>query len=99
MIQTIGNLSQFFAHEVPGWHDQVKTVIETVRALIIMSMLRPEGTIIHSYLEDGFGAHFEDCATIAGWAYLERYIVEELLGGKLAHCFGGQTNAVLCQFP
>jgi methylmalonyl-CoA mutase cobalamin-binding subunit len=91
-VTTIGNLSQFFAHEVPGWRDTQKTAIETVKALIIMSELRPRGTLIHSYLEDGFGAHFQDCATIAGWTYLERYIVEELLGGKLSHCIGGLTE-------
>ncbi|UCE43299.1 MAG: cobalamin-dependent protein [Candidatus Aminicenantes bacterium] len=91
-ITTIGNLSQFFAHEVPGWRDKVKTSTETVRALAIMCALRPNGTLIHSYLEDGFSAHFQDCATIAGWAYLERYIVEDLLGGRLAHCIGGLTS-------
>ncbi|MCP4710725.1 MAG: hypothetical protein GY869_19035, partial [Planctomycetes bacterium] len=57
-----------------------------------MSALREKGTLIHSYLEDGYGAHFHDCATIAGWAYLERYIIEELLDGKLAHCIGGLTS-------
>ena len=91
-VTTIGNLSQFFAHEVPGWRDKVTTAAETIRALVVMSALRQKGTLIHSYLEDGFGAHFQDCATIAGWAYLERYIVEDLLGGKLAHCIGGLTS-------
>jgi methylmalonyl-CoA mutase cobalamin-binding subunit len=91
-VTTIGNLSQFFSHEVPLWRDQVKTAVETVRAISIMSALRKKGTLIHSYLEDGFGALFYDCATVAGWAYLERYIVEDLLGGKLAHCIGGLTT-------
>ncbi len=90
-VTTIGNLSQFFAHEVPMWHDHVRTTFETVRALSIMGALKERGTLIHSYLEDGYGALFSDCATIAGWALLERYIVEELLGGKLAHCIGGLT--------
>jgi methylmalonyl-CoA mutase cobalamin-binding subunit len=48
--------------------------------------------MVHSYLEDGFGALFYDCATVAGWAYLEKYIVENLLGAKLAHCIGGLTT-------
>ena len=91
-VTTIGNLSQFFSHEVPLWHDQVRTAVETVRAMSIMGALRENGTLIHSYLEDGFGALFYDCATVAGWAYLERYIVEDLLGGKLAHCIGGLTT-------
>jgi methylmalonyl-CoA mutase cobalamin-binding subunit len=90
-VTTIGNLSQFFAHEVPMWHDHVHTTFETVRALSIMGALRDQGALIHSYLEDGYGALFSDCATIAGWAFLERYIVEELIGGKLSHCIGGLT--------
>ncbi len=48
--------------------------------------------LLHSYLEDGFGALFFDCATVAGWAYLERYIVENLLGARLSHCIGGLTT-------
>ena len=91
-VTTIGNLSQFFAHEVPMWHDPITTTVETVRAMSIMGALRKKGIIMHSYLEDGVGALFYDCATIAGWAFLERYIVEKLLGGKLAHCIGGLTT-------
>jgi hypothetical protein len=48
--------------------------------------------MLHSYLEDGFGALFCDCATTAGWAYLEKYIVADLLGARLAHCIGGLTT-------
>jgi methylmalonyl-CoA mutase cobalamin-binding subunit len=91
-VTTIGNLSQFFAHEVPMWKDKVATTAETVKAIAIMGALRNKGTMVHSYLEDGFGALFYDCATVAGWAYLERYIVENLLGAKLAHCIGGLTT-------
>jgi methylmalonyl-CoA mutase cobalamin-binding subunit len=91
-VTTIGNLSQFFSHEVPMWRDHVTTTAETVRALALMGALREKGALVHSYLEDGFGALFYDCATIAGWALLERYVVEALLGGKLAHCIGGLTT-------
>ena len=91
-VTTIGNLSQFFAHAVPLWKDTAATTVETVRALAIMGALRERGTLVHSYLEDGFGALFCDCATVAGWAYLERHIVENLLGARLAHCIGGLTT-------
>lgn len=91
-VTTIGNLSQFFSHEVPGWQDTVTTTVETVKAISVMGVLREQGTLMHSYLEDGFGALFCDCATVAGWAYLEKYIVEDLLGAKLAHCIGGLTT-------
>ena len=91
-VTTIGNLSQFFAHEAPLWRDHVKTTAETVRAIALMGGLREKGALVHSYLEDGYGALFYDCATIAGWALLERYIVETLLGARLAHCIGGLTT-------
>lgn len=88
-VTTIGNLSQFFAHEVPLWRDHLGTTLETARAIAVLGALRERGTLFHSYLDDGFGALFVDSATVAGWAMLERYIVEELFGAKLAHCMGG----------
>jgi methylmalonyl-CoA mutase cobalamin-binding subunit len=91
-VTTIGNLSQFFAHEVPQWKDKAVTAVETVKAIAILGTLRNKGTMVHSYLEDGFGALFYDCATVAGWAYLEKYIVENLLSARLAHCIGGLTT-------
>jgi methylmalonyl-CoA mutase cobalamin-binding subunit len=91
-VTTVGNLSQYFAHEAPMWDDPVATVAETVRAMAILARRRPDGVMFHSYLEDGFGALFHDCATVAGWAFLERYIVEGLLGARLSHCIGGLTS-------
>ena len=88
-VTTIGNLSQFFAHEVPLWRDHLGTTLETARAIAVLGALREKGTLFHSYLDDGFGALFVDSATVAGWAMLERYIVEDLFGAKLAHCMGG----------
>ncbi|WP_291869968.1 cobalamin-dependent protein [Maribacter sp.] len=91
-VTTIGNLSQFFAHEAPGWHDQVTTAIETTKSIAILGALKNKGVMFHSYLEDGYGALFFDCTTVAGWAYLEKYIVEDLLNAKLSHCIGGLTS-------
>jgi methylmalonyl-CoA mutase cobalamin-binding subunit len=91
-ITTIGNLSQYFAHDVPAWKDEVRTAVETVKALSVMGRLSDKGTLVHSYLDDGFGSLFNDYADIVGWAYLERYLVEELFGARLAHCFGGVTS-------
>ncbi len=91
-VTTIGNLSQFFSHEAPGWRDTPFTAGETVKAIALMGALRERGTMVHSYLDDGMGALFTDCATVAGWAFLERYIVEDLLGAKLAHCVGGLVS-------
>ena len=83
-VTTIGNLSQFFAHEAPMWKRADITTVETVKAIGIVGFLRDRGTLLHSYLDDGFGALFFDCATSAAWAYLEKYIVEDLLGARLA---------------
>ncbi len=91
-VTTIGNLSQYFAHEAPGWRDHVYTAVETTKSIAILGALRDRGVMLHSYLEDGFGALFFDCTTVAGWAYLEKYIVEDLLGAKLSHCIGGLTS-------
>lgn len=91
-VTTVGNLSQFFAHEAPMWKRRDITTVETVRAIGIMGCLRDKGTLMHSYLDDGFGALFLDCSTSAAWAYMEKYIVENLLGAKLAHCVGGLVS-------
>ncbi|MEJ2170406.1 MAG: cobalamin-dependent protein, partial [Desulfobacterales bacterium] len=91
-VTTIGNLSQFFAHEVPMWQDTMATTVATAKAISLMGALHDQGTLVHSYLEDGFGALFCDCATVAGWAYLERYIIEDLMGARLSHCIGGLTT-------
>jgi methylmalonyl-CoA mutase cobalamin-binding subunit len=91
-ITTIGNLSQYFAHGTPEWTDEAFTAIETAKALALMGYLRSKGALVHSYLEDGYGALFTDYATVAGWAFLEKYLVEDLCGAQIAHCFGGLTS-------
>ncbi len=89
---TVGNLSQFFTFEAPGWHDQIGTSAETLKAIALLAELREKGCMLHSYLEDGYGALFKHCATVAAWAMLEYYLVEELIGTKLTHCIGGLTS-------
>jgi len=89
---TIGNLSQFFTFEAPGWSDTAATAAETCQAMFLLAQFRQQGVMLHSYLEDGFGALFKNCASVAAWAMLERYLVEELTGARLAHCIGGLTR-------
>jgi methylmalonyl-CoA mutase cobalamin-binding subunit len=88
-VTTIGNLSQFIAFNIPGWTDIAYTTQETVKAIAILAGKRDRGTLLHSYLDDGVASLFNDHASIAGWAIIERYIVEELIGARLGHCFGG----------
>lgn len=89
---TIGNLSQYFTFESPGWTDAAATAVQTCQAMQLLAEFRARGVMLHSYLEDGFGALFQSCASVAAWAMLERYIVEELIGARLAHCIGGLTR-------
>ena len=89
---TIGNLSQFFTFEAPGWSDTVETAARTCEAMVLLAEFRDRGAMLHSYLEDGFGALFQNCSSVAAWAMLERYIVEELIGARLTHCIGGLTS-------
>jgi methylmalonyl-CoA mutase cobalamin-binding subunit len=89
---TIGNLSQYFTFQAPGWKDATATAVETCQAMFLLAQFRAQGVMLHSYLEDGFGALFKNCASVAAWAMLERYIVEELSGARLAHCIGGLTR-------
>ncbi|HEX78206.1 MAG TPA: hypothetical protein G4O03_07350 [Dehalococcoidia bacterium] len=85
---TVGNLAHYFSYDYPGWTDQIVRTLETVRALGIMAQLRDKGIVLHSNLCDGPGSILDDRANYIGWAMLEKYIVEDLIGAELVHCFG-----------
>ena len=87
-VTTIGNISHYYSYEYPGLDMEMDRTIKVCQAVALMGALRDKGTIIHSNLDDGMGGKFHDLANLAGWARLERYIVEELLGGGMAFCFG-----------
>jgi len=84
---SIGNLGQYFTFRQPHWDDDVTTTAETVKALALIAA-QPEPVIVHSNLDDGFAATFRDAACAFGAVLIERYIVETLLGARLAHCYG-----------
>jgi methylmalonyl-CoA mutase cobalamin-binding subunit len=86
-ITSIGNLGQFFAFEPPGGYDDATLTAATVRAL--RAMARTPGALVHSYLDDGPAVQFSHYGGFVGWAALELYVVEELLGARLAHAYGG----------
>ena len=91
-VNYIGNLSQF-AWKYPGWPgDDVAQMSEVVTALGLMASKADEGAVVHSYLDDGFPAQFGDYSSYLGWAKFERYVVEDLIGAKLAHAYGGLTH-------
>ena len=83
----IGNLGQYFTFRLPNWTDDVSTTIATLQAIGLMSA-QPVEVLVHSNLDDGFAAVFEDLSCALGAVYIERYIIEDLIGGKVSHCFG-----------
>lgn len=83
----IGNLGQYFTFRLPGWEDDIQTTTATVEALALCAA-QPVEILIHSNLDDGFAALFCDLACVYGAVLIERHIVEDLLGGHVAHCYG-----------
>ena len=88
-VNYIGNLSQF-AWKYQGWPGgDVDQMAEVVKAIGVMASKAAQGAVVHSYLDDGFPAQFGDYSSYIGWAKLERYVVEQLIGAKLGHAYGG----------
>lgn len=84
---SIGNLGQYFTFRLPGDDDDVLATVETLKALALIAA-QPQEILVHSNLDDGFAARFRDHACTLGMAFVERYIVEDLLGAGISHCFG-----------
>jgi methylmalonyl-CoA mutase cobalamin-binding subunit len=83
----IGNLGQYFTFRLPYWTDDVATTAATVEA-IALAAAQPVEILIHSNLDDGFAAQFRDVACALGAVLMETTIVENLLGGRMSHCYG-----------
>ena len=56
-----------------------------IKAMAVMGEFKDQGVAMHCNLDDGYGAQFHDVANLLGWAKLERYMAEELMGGRVAH--------------
>ena len=85
---SIGNLAQYFTYEYPGLEMEEYRTIDYITAMGIMGEFKDQGVVMHCNLDDGYGAQFHDVANLLGWAKIERYVAEELMGGRLAHCYG-----------
>ncbi|MCR9255694.1 MAG: cobalamin-dependent protein [Alphaproteobacteria bacterium] len=83
----IGNLGQYFTFRLPGHDDDVGDTAATVEALALAAA-QPVDILVHSNLDDGFAALFTDLACSLGAVLLEQYIVEDLIGGAVSHCYG-----------
>jgi methylmalonyl-CoA mutase cobalamin-binding subunit len=84
---SIGNLGQYFTFRMPRWPDDVGTTAESVKAIALCAA-QPVEILIHSNLDDGFASLFTDMACAIGAVLIERHIVEDLTGGRMAHCYG-----------
>lgn len=85
---TIGNVSHYYTYEYPFAYDLNKRTVDMVTALCVMAKYKDRGMLVHSNLDDGFGALFHDLADTLGWAKIEKHIVEDIIGARLGHCFG-----------
>ena len=90
----IGNLGQYFTFRLPYWDDDVATTEAAVIALGLIAA-QPVDVLVHSNLDDGFAGLFADMSSALGMVLIERYIVEDLIGGRMSHCFGHHYTAPL----
>lgn len=87
-VTTIGNASHYYTYEWPGIDEEEMRTIDMITAIGIMGEFKDSGALIHSNLDDGYGGQLNDLANLVGWAKIERYYCEDLLGGGLSHCYG-----------
>lgn len=91
-VTYIGNLSQF-AWKYPAWEgDDVAQVTETITALGLMASKLDHDATVHSYLDDGFPAQFNDYCSYVGWSLFEHHLVDEVIGARVATAYGGLTH-------
>ncbi len=83
----IGNLGQYFTFRLPHWDDDISITAATLKALGLIAGQNEE-ILVHSNLDDGFAALFCDLSCCLGAVLLEKYIVEELIGAQVSHCYG-----------
>jgi methylmalonyl-CoA mutase cobalamin-binding subunit len=96
-VTTIGNVGQYTAYDLLGGSDEILVTEETVRALAAIGALRQHGALAHSNLEDGSATQASHFGAYVGWAALEMYVVEDLIGARLAHCFGNTIQRPECR--
>jgi methylmalonyl-CoA mutase cobalamin-binding domain/chain len=90
-VTTIGVLSQY-SWRWPYWDDEISQTMAVLKAAGLLAAFKDEGVVFDSYLEDGYPGVFHDYANYVGWAMLERYISEELIGAAYSPSWGGLTQ-------
>jgi methylmalonyl-CoA mutase cobalamin-binding domain/chain len=90
-VTSIGVLSQY-SWRWPYYDDDVNQTVVTLQAAGLLAAFKDEGVVFDSYLEDGYPGVFHDYANYIGWAMVERYISEELIGAAYSPSWGGLTQ-------
>jgi methylmalonyl-CoA mutase cobalamin-binding domain/chain len=90
-ITSIGVLSQY-SWRWPYYDDDVNQTTQVLQAAGMLAAFKDEGVVFDSYLEDGYPGVFHDYANYVGWAMVERYISEELIGAAYSPSWGGLTQ-------
>jgi methylmalonyl-CoA mutase cobalamin-binding domain/chain len=90
-ITHIGVLSQY-SWRWPYWSDDVSQTMAVLKGAGALAAFREEGVCFDSYLEDGYPGVFHDYANYVGWAMVERYVSEELIGAAYSCSWGGLTQ-------
>ena len=83
---SIGNLGQYFTFRLQGASDDIACTSATVTALALIAA-QPVEVLVHSNLDDGFAALFQDLGSVMGAVLLERHI-GKLIGVTVSHCWG-----------
>lgn len=83
---SIGNLGQYFTFRLHGHSDDLICTSVTITALALIAA-QPVKVLVHSNLDDGFAALFQDLSSVVGAVLLERHI-GELVGVEVSHCWG-----------
>lgn len=90
-ITTIGVLSQY-SWRWPYFDDDVTQTVQVLKAAGLLAAFKDDGVVFDSYLEDGYPGVFHDYANYVGWAMVERYVSEELIGAAYSPSWGGLTQ-------
>ena len=90
-ITSIGVLSQY-SWRWPYYDDDVNQTVVTLQSAGLLAAFKGEGVVFDSYLEDGYPGVFHDYANYIGWAMVERYVSEELIGAAYSPSWGGLTQ-------
>ena len=84
---SMGNLAQYYTYDLLYEKSDIPRTAATVKGLALAAA-QPIEILIHSNIEDSFAPLFADLCCCLGMVLVEQYIVGDLIGGKVAHCYG-----------